>query len=376
MMHDSNGRKVSTEDKSEGRADVGEGRADVKACVVCVVPSFNASATVRRAVLSALRQEGIQMRVVVVDHGSTDGTADALSCAFGGDPRFELIRLKRREGELRSASRPLNAGMNRALSLAVEGNRTWLVRLDADDFIATDSILHEALRMSDYAPLVMGLLTFFNVRQQTALLYGPREAYRTRDALLRGGAYAAAHHATLVSAGLLKQILDADALLYREDISYGEDMDLTMRLVRRAREDEMSFISQALMFKYAGDGTISNTSRLLGIWRDMRLVFERNPELEGSLLRRLGIDLLLRSRGRILERARRRWGYPAGQVGFEEPMDYAPVRQRMSQLDEALAALALSKHGVESIAMTERRSFELGEREALQRCEASVENHS
>lgn len=201
-----------------------------------------------------------------------------------------------------------------------------------------DTTLQTALLGAGFAPLITGLLVFFDMRRETALLYGPQAAHRRRAQLLRGGAYAVAHHATLMSAQLLGRIRNADGSLYCENISYGEDMDLTMRLVRAAGEDELKCLDQPMMFKFAGDGTISETSKQRRIWRDMRLVFERNPELSRSLLRRLGVDLMLRNHGRMMERARRRWGFPAGQVGFEEPVDYAPARRRMLQLDEWLAA--------------------------------------
>jgi glycosyltransferase involved in cell wall biosynthesis len=83
-----------------------------------VIPAFNAAATIREAIESALTQSFPPARVIVVDDGSTDATADvAAACAAG----IEVIRQK-------------NAGPGAATARAIEAVDTPLVAsLDADD---------------------------------------------------------------------------------------------------------------------------------------------------------------------------------------------------------------------------------------------------
>lgn len=87
-----------------------------------VVPLFNEEPNVAplvESVRSAL--EGRDWELLLVDDGSTDGTAAAASAAGGGDPRVRLIRLARNYGQ----STALQVGFERASGEAV-------VSLDGD----------------------------------------------------------------------------------------------------------------------------------------------------------------------------------------------------------------------------------------------------
>lgn len=86
--------------------------------VSVIIPTFNRRALVVEAVASALEQRQIAAEVIVVDDGSTDGTADALGI-FG--PRVRVIR---------QAQRGVAAARNTGARIA--GGR-WLAFLDSDD---------------------------------------------------------------------------------------------------------------------------------------------------------------------------------------------------------------------------------------------------
>jgi glycosyltransferase involved in cell wall biosynthesis len=86
--------------------------------VSVIVPAFNAAATIRRALDSALAQTGCSLDVVVVDDGSTDATFRLLA------DYTERIRI------LRQA----NAGVASARNAAIEAARgDFVAFLDADD---------------------------------------------------------------------------------------------------------------------------------------------------------------------------------------------------------------------------------------------------
>ncbi len=92
--------------------------ADIRFSVV--IPAWNASRTVVEAVRSCLAQTVPPQEVLVVDNGSTDGTAAVLEAAFGS--RIRLIRLP----ENRGPSGGRNAGMDAATG-------THIAFQDADD---------------------------------------------------------------------------------------------------------------------------------------------------------------------------------------------------------------------------------------------------
>ncbi|WP_165066852.1 glycosyltransferase family 2 protein [Paludisphaera rhizosphaerae] len=86
--------------------------------VSCVIPAYNYGHLVSRAVESALAQTYREIEVIVVDDGSTDGTAERLA------PYRDRIRYFYQENRGLSAAR--NAGIRLARG-------EWVAFLDADD---------------------------------------------------------------------------------------------------------------------------------------------------------------------------------------------------------------------------------------------------
>jgi len=87
-----------------------------------MIPAKNAQATIGRAVASALAEPEAE-RVVVIDDGSADATAEAASAAAAGSPRLLVRRL------------PVSVGPAAARNLAISlTSAPWICPLDADDF--------------------------------------------------------------------------------------------------------------------------------------------------------------------------------------------------------------------------------------------------
>lgn len=102
--------------------------------VTVIIPCFNHGRFIREAVDSALRQSAADVRVVVVDDGSTDGSTPA-AC---DDCASDRVRI------LHQPNRGLPAARNAG---AVGADSEYLVFLDADDWIepAFVSRLHAEL---------------------------------------------------------------------------------------------------------------------------------------------------------------------------------------------------------------------------------------
>jgi hypothetical protein len=87
-----------------------------------LIASWNAASTIERAIDSVLEEREIALECVVVDDGSTDGTADVAAAVAARDPRVVLIRVRDNEG--------VSAARNRGLART---RGEWLTFLDADD---------------------------------------------------------------------------------------------------------------------------------------------------------------------------------------------------------------------------------------------------
>lgn len=94
--------------------------------VTVIMAAFNAERYIAAAISSVLEQQGAQVQLVIVDDGSSDGTAAAVE-AFQ-EPRITLIR---------QTNQGVSVARNRALDVA-EGD--FICFLDADDVMPSGGI--------------------------------------------------------------------------------------------------------------------------------------------------------------------------------------------------------------------------------------------
>ena len=124
-----------------------------------IVPAFNEAACIAETIASLQAQTAPPAAIIVVDDGSTDGTAAAVQAAFGREPRVRLLR-------------QANAGKASALNRAIGAARgEVLVAFDADTMVAPDAVRSlvrhfedprvAAVAGPDTALLVMGLAFLF-----------------------------------------------------------------------------------------------------------------------------------------------------------------------------------------------------------------------
>ncbi|WP_174187797.1 glycosyltransferase family 2 protein [Nocardia barduliensis] len=301
---------------------------------VFVIPAYNRAATLRRCVISALRQQGVTIRVVLVDHGSSDGTAVLADELARAHPELVVVSLRRGPAEVASPSRPLNEGIAEALRLVENPEHTWIFRLDADDFLTSDTIVAEQLAGGGLREVIMATLTFFDQEARTAYEYGPRLDHRTLSGLPGRDVYAVAHHATAMRADLLTSIWPPEGL-YDPVLETGEDLGVTCRIVRAMAGDEtkFSFVPAAYCYKGLAKETITGSLPLRRVWKSHRKLLRDCPELGWFAVLR-GLAELGLSRVVGEGAARPLLQHCAGRNGHYQAVDYSKIRARMGELSD------------------------------------------
>lgn len=90
--------------------------------VSVIIPVFNSAATLRRAALSVIAQTFQDWELLIIDDGSTDGSAEVAQAVAAIEPRARAIVL------------PANIGKPRVMNTgAAEAAGEWIALLDADD---------------------------------------------------------------------------------------------------------------------------------------------------------------------------------------------------------------------------------------------------
>ncbi len=302
--------------------------------VQVLIPSYNAEATLGRAITSVLRQQRVQVRVLVIDHGSSDRT---VSIAEAFDAPVSVHRVIRKPNERRSASRPLNVGLGALFEQSPESN--WIMRLDSDDILASDDALHACLAAASQVAsaghaisLVCGGLAFFDSVHATANSYGVRPAYRNHAALVRGAAYSLPHHSILLSAKLVRQMRHKRGFWYGEDIGYGEDFDFSLAALHELSEHEIFFADKIVTYKHLHANSVTSTTSAFAIANDHIRIFRRHRGLRRSLLARTLFDLLLQRLTVLPPAIRMAFGFPGLSYGFWADYDFRQIEHRLAEL--------------------------------------------
>ena len=199
------------------------------ATVCVVIAAKNAAGTITRAIRSGLR-EGCVAEVVVVDDGSTDGTAEAARTADDGSGRLRVLSLDINKGPafarnhaIAHSTAPLIAILD-ADDFFLDGRFDRLLAEDDWDFVA-DNIVFIDGRGEVIEPDVPD----FEAAPRFLDIHGFIEGNISRRGASRG------------EIGFLKPVmrrsfLDSHGLRYKEELRLGEDYDLYARaLVNGAR---------------------------------------------------------------------------------------------------------------------------------------------
>jgi len=103
-----------------------------------IIPVYNAEAYLAQTLISVLDQTHVDLEVICVDDGSTDGSAAVLSDFAAKDARVRILSIPN-SGQ--------SAASNRGLAVATGA---YVKFIDADDVIAPDHLEHQLKAIRDF----------------------------------------------------------------------------------------------------------------------------------------------------------------------------------------------------------------------------------
>ena len=240
-----------------------------------LLPARDAAATLPEALAGVLAQEGVELEVVCVDDGSTDGTRGILEDARRRDDRVRVV-----QGE--------GGGLTAALNLGLAHCRGALIaRMDADDLVRPDRLRLQAdLLLREPALGAAGSLVRCIPRPLSA---GLARLEDWLDSLVtarqcRDGRFI---EAPLVhpSATFRREALDRVGGW--QDHGWAEDWDLLLRLVEAGFE--LAKVPEVLLWWRDSPGRLTRTG---AAYRESQMVRLRAHYLARGPLRSRPFDLL------------------------------------------------------------------------------------
>ena len=188
-----------------------------------IVPVYNAKAYLESCVTSVLRQTYAPVEVVLVDDGSTDGSAEMCDRLAAAHASVQVVH-------------QANAGVSAARNAGFKAARgDWVTFVDADD-----QLLPNALQTLSGAiePSIDGICGGILQGAQKARAGRPAQRYlgetqvnKALVALLNNPTQYLTSHAWLLRASALAQL----DVAFRTDLKYGEDGEMMLRSVRSMR---------------------------------------------------------------------------------------------------------------------------------------------
>jgi glycosyltransferase involved in cell wall biosynthesis len=187
---------------------------------------YNGERFLRQAVESILNQTFPDFEFIVVDDGSTDGTAEILSGYAGADPRICVITQE---------NRGLIQSLNRAIGVA-QGE--YMARMDADD-ISMPERLAVQVRWLDAHPQVAVLGTRYDEIDEHSKVVRRGNRYvgsaLVERALLQGNSSVFCHGSVMFRRACFERVGG-----YREQFKHAEDYDLWLRMAEHYELDNLA----------------------------------------------------------------------------------------------------------------------------------------
>ena len=219
-----------------------------------VIPAFNAEATIERAVDSVLGQEGVDLEVIVVDDGSTDGTVEIIEFLARRDSRVSVLR-------------NTHTGPGAARNMGIDAaTGEWLAFLDADDEYAPEAFATILKRVNGRD---VGLV-IFSIELVRAYIYSwPPSIAVLTDGFFAGNGdradsfmreYKKKKRMLVYSQSnklYRRSIVEANGLRFDDLALYGEDQLFNYAYLRHAGS-VITMSSQLLRYHLGLPGTLSD----------------------------------------------------------------------------------------------------------------------
>lgn len=205
--------------------------------VSVVIATYNGERYISDAVRSVLAQSLRDFELIVVDDGSTDGTGACVQ-AFS-DPRLQYVRQANRGP---SAAR--NNGIGRARG-------EWVAFLDCDDLWKPDKLTAQLARVahdSSVGLVYSGAVTVDETGRELGVLRPILEG-DALGALLLGNRITGSASSAMVR----RDLLSAHGA-WRDDLWYGEDWELWLRIASRSRIAKVDATDVTLLLRSDGHG--------------------------------------------------------------------------------------------------------------------------
>jgi glycosyltransferase involved in cell wall biosynthesis len=201
--------------------------------VSVVIPAFNAASFIRRTIDSALGQIGADLEVIVVDDGSTDGTADLVS-AIGSGVRLAC-------GPRRGVSAARNEGVRLARG-------RYIAFMDHDDLWEPGKVRRQA-DLLDADPRVTLVFTQARTEREGRVLE-TFPVLADPEAFLRKAYENLVHWNYIPMSSVMvrrDRLSDLDGSgPFDPRYRLSEDWDLWLRIVREAGPGGVAFIAEPL----------------------------------------------------------------------------------------------------------------------------------
>lgn len=201
--------------------------------VAVIIPTFNRASLIERAVRSVCNQTFRDFELVVVDDGSTDGTADLLLFK-NSDPRLRYTRLK----ENRGVSAARNTGVKAT-------SAPWLAFLDSDDEWLPEK-LEKQVRWTKEHPDMRIVQT-----KEIWIRHGRRVNPPKTHEKSGGDLFAASLERCMItpSSVMLLRALFEETGGFNESFTACEDYDLWLRVASRC---PVGLVNEYLLKRYGG----------------------------------------------------------------------------------------------------------------------------
>ena len=221
--------------------------------VSVLMPAFNAQETLQESVRSVLEQTFNDFELIIIDDGSTDGTADVAQRLAEVDQRVRVIR---------QTNAGVSAARNRGLA---EAKGHYISLLDADDLWVPDKLESQWPMAGDHTVVVGGVRRFFFEGGQYVWgvetmppEFGDEESQWLVVALLRST------NMVLINTMLAPRVCVEKAGGWNPRLRLAEDWDLWLRLSNMCRFTTIAKPLQ-LYRKHSGSATALHTARFAAV---------------------------------------------------------------------------------------------------------------